>query len=259
MRHHTSRWTIMQKPLLYISYGMAKSGSTLGYQLVRTVLEQAGIAQPYIDMPEVIRDAGLNFVEVIRPRELTALRDYAEEAGGTPIAIKTHSGMWNCVENGLNEGWIIGHAVARDPRDIALSMMDASRDNRAWGKRDGEPLRHIEDALEGVRNNAQKFLKWADHPSMLTLNYARLAFDTEASAKRLADQLGVEVDIVRAAKAAKKSSTNFNKGARRRHTREMSEAVSERIGAEFRNFIDTYCDDGFEPKRPLLKRLLSRS
>ena len=75
----------MTKPLLYISYGMAKSGSTLGYQLVRTVLEQAGIAQSYIELPEVIRDAGLNFVEVIRPRELTALRDYAEAAGGNDL------------------------------------------------------------------------------------------------------------------------------------------------------------------------------
>ena len=249
----------MTKPLLYISYGMAKSGSTLAYQILRNVLENASAPQPPIPLPSVITSGGLNFVEVLRPAELQELRFHAERAPGLPIAIKTHCGMWNCVRDGLDEGWIIGHAVCRDPRDVALSMMDDSRENRAWGKRDGEPLRHIEDAMEGVRFNAEKFEKWAAHPAILALDYARIGFDTEAVAQQIANQLGVDVDIARCAKAALKVGTNLNKGARRRYDQELSPAVSERIATEFANFISAYCDNGFEPpKRSMLSRFLRR-
>ena len=250
---------MVTQPLLYISYGMAKSGSTLAFQILRNVLENAGAPQPPIPLPSIITSGGLNFVEVIRPQELLELRTHAERAPGLPIAIKTHCGMWNCVRDGLNEGWIIGHAVCRDPRDVALSMMDASRENRAWGKRDGEPLRHIDDAMEGVRFNAEKFQKWAAHPAILPLTYARIAFDTEAVAQQIADQLGVEVDVSRVAKAAQKVGVNLNKGVRRRYDKELSPEVSQRIAAEYANFIDVYCDDGFEPpKKGVLGRLLGR-
>lgn len=247
----------MVKPLLYISFGMAKSGSTLAYQLVRSILEASGAPQPLIPLPHVIRDGSVNFVEVIRPKELEALLEYAEyDAAGTPLAIKTHSGLWKCVADAMDKGLVIGHAVCRDPRDVALSMMDASRDGRAWGRRDGEPLRNIEDALEAVRGNAVKFESWAAQEAIMPLAYPKVAFDSEAVVTQIATQLGVEVDARAIAKAARKSGTNFNKGVHRRHEKELSEAVAARIATEFSGFIDTYCDDGFQPtKRGLLGRL----
>ena len=94
----------MTRPLLYISYGMAKSGSTLAYQVLRQVLEEAGAPQPPLPLPSVITAGGLNFVEVIRPAELKELRGHAERADSLPIAIKTHCGLRNCVAEGLDEG-----------------------------------------------------------------------------------------------------------------------------------------------------------
>ena len=246
----------MVKPLLYISYGMPKSGSTLAYQLARAVAEASGA--PQVQAPlNAIRDSSANFVEVIRPKELDALLEYAEtRAPGTPVVIKTHSGLWKCVEEAMEEGLVIGHAICRDPRDIALSMMDASRDGRAWGRRHGEPIRHIEDALEAVRGNAVKFEKWAAHPAIIPFAYPRVAFGSEEVIARIAGQLGVEVDAKRLAVLAKKGGTNFNKGVHRRHEKELSQPVAERIAAEFANFIETYCDDDFAPpKRGLLNRL----
>lgn len=243
------------KPLVYISYGMGKSGSTLGFQLVSAILEEAGIAQSDVDL----RIDGLSdqprFIEVIRPAELKGVRKLAEERGGAMVVVKTHSGLWNCVTQALDEGWAIGHAICRDPRDIALSMMDASRANRAWGKRDGQPLRHIEDALDYVRAHAEKFQKWAIHPAILPLSYEPLAFDTERIAGLLAEQLGVSVDLRRAVKVAKASGTNMNKGKFRRYERELSEDVNERVRREFETFIETWCAPDFTaPSRGLLRR-----
>ncbi|MEM7544249.1 MAG: sulfotransferase domain-containing protein [Pseudomonadota bacterium] len=244
------------KPLIYISYGMAKSGSTLGFQLVTAILEEAGIAQSDVDLrAEGIGDHA-RFVEVIRPVELKALRRLAEDRGGGPLAIKTHSGLWNCVIEGMREGWVIGHAICRDPRDIALSMMDASRKNQPWGKRDGQPLRHIEDALDYVRAHATKFRKWAAYPAIMPLAYEPLAFDTETVAGRIAEQLGVTVDLKRVVKMAKASDTNMNKGKLRRHEQELSEAVNDRVHREFQGFIEDWCAPDFTaPSRGFFGRL----
>ena len=246
----------MNKPLIYISYGMAKSGSTLGFQLVSAILEEAGVPQTDVDLGE---EGDGRFTGVVRPRALKKMVSIASERTETPIAFKTHSGLWNCVAEGLDEGWIIGHAICRDPRDIALSMMDASREFRSWGKRDGQPLRHVEDALDYVRGHTEKFLKWAAHPRMLHLPYEPLAFDTEATAAKIAAQLGVDVDLARCVKAAKASFTQFNKGRSHRFEKELSPEVSARIYDEFKDFIETWCAPDFVAPRPsLLQRLRRR-
>ena len=87
-------------PLIYVSYGMAKSGSTLAFRLVSAVLERAGHGQEDVDLRPLVPGADRRFVEVIRPRELAALRALAE-ARGRIVAVKTHSGLWDCVLRGL--------------------------------------------------------------------------------------------------------------------------------------------------------------
>ena len=246
----------MTQPLIYISYGMAKSGSTLAFQLVSAILEEAGVPQYDLDLSEHSEIEQSRFVPIIRPPELSHMVAVAKGRPRRPIVVKTHSGLWNCVAEGLDHGWIIGHAVCRDPRDIALSMMDASRENRAWGKRDGQPLRHVEDALDYVRAHAKKFQDWARHPAVMPISYERIAFDTEAVATEIANQLGVDADAKRVAKIAKASQTNFNKGRSRRHANELSAKVNDRIRDEFADFIDKWCDPDFAPpKRGFLSRL----
>lgn len=246
--------------LLYISYGMAKSGSTLGFRLVSAVLEEAGAPQEDIDLREAIPGAHARFVEVIRPRELAALKAYAKTRAKGPVVVKTHGGLWRCVEDGLREGWIIGHAIARDPRDIMLSMLDAAREKRAWGK-GARPITDIEDALPVVRGQADKFAKWATAPGILPLAYEPLAFDTAGAAARIAAQLGVKVDAERCARIAKDAATNFNRGEPRRHEREMSPELTARIGDVFSGFIAHWCAPEFEAprkKRGLLSRIARR-
>lgn len=246
----------MTAPLLYISYGMAKSGSTLAFELVTAILEEAGVAQADVDLSGAEGIDRPRFVSVIRPGELDHVAEMAKSRPRTPIAVKTHGGLWRCVAEGLDQGWIVGHAVCRDPRDIALSMMDASRNNEPWGRKNGQPLRHVEDALDYARGHAKKFQDWARHPAILPLSYERVAFDTEAVAGEIATQLGIETDVKRVARMAKAARTNFNVAKPRRHETEMSPAMSARIREEFGDFIDKWCDPGFEaPKRSLLERL----
>lgn len=249
----------MTKPLIYVSYGMAKSGSTLGFQLLTAILEEAGVPQNAVDMSQTIGGQQERFIGVIRPAELKQLIGFVVDGAPFPLSVKTHGGLWDCVRRGLDNGLIRAHAICRDPRDIALSMMDASRENRAWGKRDGQPLRHIEDALDTIRAQVEKFETWASHPSVMTIPYERLAFDTKAIADDIAAQLDVEVDAARCVKAAKATFTQFNKGVPRRHETELAEDVAASVGEEFRAFIDQWCAPDFRAKRPgLLDRIIKR-
>lgn len=244
------------RPLLYISYGMAKSGSTLGFKLACAVLEEAGVPQSDLDLRTEMGGDHARFVEVIRPRELGILRRIAEARPRAPIVVKTHGGLWKCVEKGLAEGWIVGHAIARDPRDMALSMLDAAHDGRAWGARDGRPHDSADDTLQTIRSQVEKFLRWAQTPGVLPLAYEPLAFATEDAAAAVAGQLGLEIDTAQAARAAKRQETNFNAGRSHRFETEMSAETSARIHAEFAEFIRDWCAPDFiAPKRSLLTRL----
>lgn len=228
-------------PLVYVSFGMAKSGSTLGFHLVRLILEASGRPQPHLSAEAIPDHHEINFIDVIRPRHLEAMTDEIEALGVGPVAVKTHGGLWSCVERGLDAGWIMGHAICRDPRDIALSMLDASRNRNAWGSIDGEPIRHVEDALDYVRGHTEKFSKWASQRGIMPIHYEMLAFETETIAARICEQLGVDVDPRKVARAAKREMTQFNVGRSERWRTEMAPDVAARIEAEFAGFIANWC------------------
>ena len=55
------------RPLIYISYGITKSGSTLAFQLARTILDLAGFAQVRLSDTATVPGRRINFVERITP------------------------------------------------------------------------------------------------------------------------------------------------------------------------------------------------
>lgn len=225
----------MAKPLIYISYGMPKSGSTLAYRLISAVLAQSGEAQT--PLPGFATDAGVNYAEVMNPATLTRLTGAAPSL----IAVKTHSGLWNCVADGLNTGALAAHAICRDPRDIALSMMDAAGAGRDWGRRNGAPLTRFDDALAAVQPHARKFADWAAHPAVLALDYEMLAFDTEAAATRMAGQLRLDIDAAACARAAHAAPTQRNRAVSARWRTDLTTAENDRALAVFGDFIAGHC------------------
>lgn len=239
---------------------MPKSGSTLAFNLTRAVLEDAGVAQDALAAPGAVAEGALNFVEVIRPNELDILTDAMANRDAAPVAIKTHSGLWGCVERALAAGGVQAQAVCRDPRDVALSMMDAAKDGREWGRREGRPIRTPADALPSVKAHIAKFTNWAAQPHVLTLTYDRVAFDTEAAASDIAAHLGVTIDARRCARAARNMRGQFNKGVANRWTTEMSDEDSALYEAEFGDFITRFIPDAPERARKtgFLRRLRRR-
>lgn len=227
---------------LYVCYGMPKSGSTLAFELTAAILEEAGIPQARLSDAVIDPDKKINFLHLIRPAQLdAALEETSAPDHPRPIALKTHGGVWNATAQAIRDGKVIGQAVARDPRDVALSMLDAAHEGRAWGLRDGRPLRDLEDAMEVVRGQVDKFLQWQQQPGFLTLNYEEVAFDTRRTVRRIAKQLGLEVRVARVLGRTELKFTQFNKGISQRWREEMPARQANAYYDEFAEFIEGWC------------------
>lgn len=232
-----------RSPDLYLSYGMAKSGSTLAFELVRAMLDQHGIDQS--PLPPTVTNAtdGSNFIRTLDKGALQAAHQ-AVASRTCPLVIKTHSKLHPMVARQLKNGRLVGHAVCRDPRDIALSMLDAAREGRAWGSSRNGTFRCLEDTLPVIRKQVEHFLAWARCPGILVLHYEQVAFQTQETIDQLAGQLQLVVDPGRIIRTVTKERfTQQNRGISQRWKSEMSAADAAKIGIEFDSFIRKFCSD----------------
>jgi len=233
----------MRKRPLYISFGMPKSGSTLAFQLTRTMLELSGIDQSKIGEGIVDEKTNINYVHKLDGPSLNALIVEARNLPG-PIAIKTHSRLFPKVAGAFKRGAVFGHAVCRDPRDVALSMLDAARDGRDWGSSRDGTFRTVADTVERLRSGIEIFKRWVALPNVMPIHYERVAFDTETVAAEIAAQLGIETDIPRAVEIATgREFTQLNRGKSQRWKTEMDPADARMLEREFREYIETWCCD----------------
>lgn len=238
-------------PKLYVSYGMPKSGSTLAFELTRTMLEMAGENQDKISSPAIHPDSPINFVKALDKPTLESLQQTTAPRSG-PCVVKTHSKLFPVVAKELRSGALIGQAVCRDPRDIALSMLDAAREGRAWGNGPHGPFRHVEETIPRIHAQVNHFLAWSSCENILPLHYEQLAFDTESTAARIAAQLGIEVDLPKLIdKVVNERFTQKNRAIPQRWKSEMNADDAARIAMEFAEFIEKHCSE--IPAKPLIR------
>ncbi len=227
------------QPLLVFSYGMTKCGSTLAFQLARAALEQAGCDQPRLSTAALGNNRKINFVQhVDAPMAAMIVQEVAKI--GHPIVIKTHTALDPAVRQFFADGLAIGHATYRDPRDMALSMMDAGKAARESGAAAFSEITDLNAALKAVRDQTTKLAEWLGLPNMLPLCFDDIAFDTPGVAERMLAQFGLTGNAQRiAAKAKSARFTQFNKGVTDRYRAEMSAEESGGIAREFAPFLET--------------------
>ncbi len=239
----------MSSSPLYLSYGMPKSGSTLAFELTRTMLELAGVPQIKIASGVTDPETTINFVDKLDGEAFEKLREEAK-AIARPTVIKTHSRLFPKVEKFLKSGRVHGHAVCRDPRDMALSMLDAAREGRSWGC----GFKTVADTETRLQRSIDMFTKWAESPNLMPIHYERLAFDTETVAAEIAAQLGITVDIQAAIEIATGTKfTQLNQGISQRWKTQMDPADARRLELRFKDYIGKYCQDvpaAPKPRKP---------
>jgi len=239
------------QPLLYFSYGMTKTGSTLAFQLVRTALDLCGFPQDRVPLDVVNPVLKRNFVNHISDRQLHELKEEAKKRG-YPIVLKTHMRPDPGVVEMMQTGEAVAHASYRDPRDMALSMLDHAEKSRNEGEENFAELSSLPQVLENIRHQHDSLTAWLRLPGTMPLYFEDIAFNTVQTAKRILTRLNLNIDpVVLADIVHTQRFTQKNKALRLRYPTEMNPKDAKMIGAEFAPLLNefiknrsTIADDG---------------
>ena len=230
--------------MLVLCYGLTKSGSTLAFELVRGILNEAGHRQDRL--PDGVVNAGhrINYVQPLNRKKLDEL---LSEIGSRWIAVKTHAGLsdplFAYIEKLQHQKRLQLTVSYRDPRDICLSMVDAGRKARASGYKEFSEITDIEIASERLSEQLEKLFKWAAVPGTLLLDYNMVAFDPDDAIERMEHCLGIRTDHEIVKKYVfEEAFTQKNKAERNRYLRELSREQVLALSDKFRPFISNFIE-----------------
>ncbi|WP_341990779.1 hypothetical protein [Azorhizobium sp. AG788] len=233
------------RPMIYICYGVTKSASTFLYQLTEEIFSASGLGFSRSPSHGVLDLS--NYYDTITPNLLDQV---ASAAHGRPVVLKTHGDLDPGVAARIAAGEILASASIRDPREIALSMVDHGRRARRDGEEAFSELHTVLETLPSLDAQLAVFQRWAQVKTVKVFTYNQICFDTAAVVTAVADHLGVSVDPQRvmAPFAASGMIGQFNMGVPRRYLT-MDPAMQEIFLARYAAF---YAAMAFEQNLPQL-------
>jgi hypothetical protein len=236
--------------MLVLCYGIPKSGSTLAYEIVRSMLQDAGYDQPVFwndrrDPADPQRGQKRNFVGHLSKEKISGV--LAEIGPTRRIAMKTHAGfnaeLFPWLEHLQERRDLQVIASYRDPRDICLSLMDQAQRSRQRGGRAFTGVADMCDAQANVEQRLEQFRKWASLHGTLRLDYDMVAFSPDRAIDAIEGALGVSCDRERVKQYAfTEADTLKKKGKPRRHESELSPLEKEEMSHRFREFLRHVCE-----------------
>jgi hypothetical protein len=220
--------------MIYVSYGVPKSASTFAYVVTEQVLRTAGHRIATLSEAAKGRQSRLNYID---PPSWDAIERVKAEIGERSVVIKTHGVPDQPLLAAIERGEIFAAAVVRDPRGIALSLLDHGKRSRERGGGDFAALETVEDTFTILDEQLARLTRWMQCGRVLLLTYDEISFDTGAAVRRIVDQLGLSVAPARVLSELpdRANIDQFNKGVRARHEVEMP-AATQQI------FLDRYAE-----------------
>lgn len=224
--------------MLVISYGITKSGSTLGFEVIKAVLSEAGYPQKRLSM--IPERHNKNFIGVLDRDLLYKLLD--ETDGDRAIVVKTHSGydrsIFHTLEECIHDGRLKVQTSFRDPREVCLSLLDEGRKTRAQGFGPFGEFETLDQAANSFDNQIKNFRLWGSLSDCLLMPYNEVAFSPEDAIKRIADWLGVSVNLDSVLDLAyNKAYTKKSTAVKNRYQKEMDPTDIENLESRFESFI----------------------
>lgn len=177
--------------MIYICYGMTKSASTFLYQLTERIFELSGL-QPVRLKPPLVRKGSIDndFGDI----DEVALARVADEVGDRNVVLKTHGRLTPVVADRINKGGLFASVAVRDPREIALSMLDHGDRARRWRLAAFSEFIALEDTLKSLDGQVVVAGMWAAVPRSAVFRYNDICFDTAGTIARICQQIGVQLD-----------------------------------------------------------------
>lgn len=230
--------------MLVICYGMAKSGSTLAFELTKGILSAAGHDQGKVKTGGLKKRRGGNYIAELTPESVAEIVGAIEP--GRIVAAKTHKCFddeeFAWYEDMQAQRKIQVVASYRDPRDMCLSLIDHGARSRESGQESYAHIEDLKDAARLISGAIPKFRKWASLNGSLRLYYDTVAFSPDAAIAAIENALGVTCDHEEAKKHAFEDSfTQRNKAQKMRFENEMSDQEKDEMRRKFGEFIEQVC------------------
>jgi hypothetical protein len=161
-----------------------------------------------------------NYIDPLTRERMQVLQ---AQVGEQFTVVKTHAALDESAAKLLTAGNAKAVISFRDPRDIALSLVDHGRRSRALGIADFAEFERPTQTIPLLLQQIGLFERWRSAPNVLVLEYEEIAFDTSRAVEKITKHLGFDVDSTKLLKAFddKKSILQFNKGEKRRYQREL--------------------------------------
>lgn len=211
------------------------------YQLTEEVFRFAGRRPPHLGPPFRQRLSVTNYFDSVDGKLLKAIE---KVVGHGDIVLKTHQSPHPDVARLIRSGEILANAAIRDPREIALSMLDHGHRSRRWHIAEFSELRTVTDCFASIDHQIEAFHRWRELENVEVFIYNDICFKTEAVATAIARQARLDVDVRAPASLFhdKNAIGQFNKGVPLRY-REMRESESLLFLARYANFYREYTFD----------------
>jgi hypothetical protein len=251
--------------MLVICYGMAKSGSTLAFEMVRGILMSAGHSQARVTCSGLSPRMRRNYMRIADRDSIESLLEYAGDR--RILAVKTHhvfsDDLFEWIEDlqGRRKLQII--ASYRDPRDMCLSLVDAGTRARQKGKRAFAKIDDLPKAALQVERAIRNFRRWGAVQGTLRLYYPTVAFSPDVAIDAVESVLSLTANREEVMKHAFETAfTQKNKAKPNRYPDELSENEHREMLETFGSFIKSVCERNDETwfrelRQELLRRIQS--
>lgn len=213
--------------MLYISYGQPKSASTFVTQLIDGIIgTQTGISSQAV-REKFLPERLWHHYQELNGDQFSQINSLIPPKAATYF--KSHLPPDNIIKRMVEANLICACASFRDPRDIALSILDAAARDRANGT--DRPFftskYSIGDTLKPIARQIDILRQWLEIDNVLLIPYKMIANNAYFVARSISNQLGyhdLRLDhVVDTFLSDKSNIAEFNKGVEDRYKTEMSE------------------------------------
>lgn len=225
---------------IFISYGITKSASTFAWQLIKRVAIAGGLPVATLTAKSKGANSPEDYIDPISDERLALIR---ADIGDRPVVIKTHGRVTPAVARLVSAGAAQAFVSYRDLRDVALSLLDHAARSRALQISDFADLHTLTDTIPMLQEQVRRFEAWVTLCKPLLIPYDEICFDTKSTIHRVADRLGVSLNVDVIAEEFHNNKHligQFNKGKGRRFEDELEAETSLTFLKTFANYYKSY-------------------
>jgi len=212
--------------MIYISYGQPKSASTYVVWLINRILRVHYKVSPREFRHNVLPKDYRNDFQFVSGRLIETMNEFVPADFVCPV--KTHAPPDETIVRMLASAEVKACASFRDPRDVALSLLDIGEKERT--KETQRPafanIHTIDDVVPKVAKGLRTLKKWLAVEGVLPVPYEMTARRPDLLVMRIIRQLDLgemdEEEVLRPLEETKRSIPEFNKGIPGRYRTEMS-------------------------------------